>query len=74
MDIDTLKQLAGVGEYSFKGLQPVAKENISITGTEKRRIEKEKGIKPGDPEWFRLWFSRPHMTGQMPPFTGRKKK
>lgn len=73
MDLETLKQLAGVGEYSFKGLQPVD-ENLSITGTEKRKIEREKGIKPGDPEWFRLWFSMPYMTGKMPEFRGRKKK
>lgn len=73
MDLETLKQLAGVGEYSFKGLKAVD-ENLSITGTEKRRIEREKGIKPGDPEWFRLWFSMPHMTGKMPEFRGRKKK
>jgi hypothetical protein len=73
MDLDTLKRLAGVGEYSFKGLQAVD-ENLSITGTEKRRIEREKGIKPGDPDWFKLWFSLPHMTGGMPQFRGRKKK
>ena len=66
MNIEDLKKLAGVNE--FKGLQPY-NENISVTGTEKRRIEKEKGIKPGDPEWFKLWFSLPHMTG----FRGRKR-
>ena len=71
MDLETLKQLAGIGEYSFKGLQPVD-ENLSITGTEKRKIEREKGIKPGDPDWFKLWFSLPYMTGQ-PSFRGRKK-
>ena len=73
MNLDELKKLAGVNE--FKGLQPYS-ENISITGTEKRRIEKEKGIKPGDPEWFKLWFSLPHMTGaldQKPGFRGRKR-
>lgn len=70
MDIDTLKKLAGVGEYSFQGLQTV--ENLSITGTEKRRLEKENNIKPGDPEWFKLWFAQPHMTGET--FRGRKKK
>ena len=73
MDLETLKQLAGVGKYSFKGLQAVD-ENLSITGTEKRRIEREKGIKPGDPDWFKLWFTLPHMTGGMPQSRGRKKK
>lgn len=33
--------------------------NISVTGTEKAQIMREQNIKPGTPEWFRLWFSRP---------------
>ena len=67
MNIDDLKKLAGVNE--FKGYQPYTLENISQTGTEKRQIEREKNIKPGDPEWFKLWFSLPHMTS----FRGRKR-
>lgn len=67
MNIDDLKKLAGIHE--FKGYHPYTLENISQTGTEKRRIEREKDIKPGDPEWFKLWFSLPYMTG----FRGRKR-
>lgn len=70
MDIDTLKHLAGINEY--KGYTPYKGSNISITGTEKRKIEREKNIKPGDPEWFQLWFSLPYMTGPVQ-FRGRKK-
>jgi hypothetical protein len=74
MDLDTLKKLAGVGEYSFKGLKPVD-ENISHTGTEKRRIEKEKNLRPGDEDWFKLWFSRPYWKGQeYPPGLRSRKK
>ena len=40
--------------------------NISITGMEKRRLERENNIKPGTPEYFRLWFSRPYLTGEKP--------
>lgn len=67
MNIEDLKRLAGINE--FKGYQPYTLENISQTGTEKRRIEREKNIKPGDPEWFELWFSPPHISG----FRGRKR-
>jgi len=70
MDLDTLKKLAGVGEYSFKGLNEY---NISHTGTEKKQIEKEKNIQPGDKEWFQLWFSRPYWLGMPEQFRGRKK-
>jgi hypothetical protein len=31
------------------------------------------GVKPGDRDWFKLWFSKPYMTGT-PKFRGRKKK
>ena len=71
-DIERLKQLAGVNE--FKGWTEYTPENISVTGTEKRKIEREKNIKPGDDEWFKLWFSLPGMTGKMPKFRGRTKK
>lgn len=40
--------------------------NISQTGTEKRNLEKQNHIKPGSPEWFRLWFSKPYLTGEKP--------
>lgn len=63
-DITTLKKLAGLNE--FKGLQPYGGSNISITGTEKRELERKHNIKPGTPEWFQLWFSLPYLTGEKP--------
>ena len=76
MDISELKRLAGINE--FKGYTPYEGSNISVTGTEKKQIEREKGIEPGTEEWFKLWFSRPYWTGQqlnMPQgFGGRGKK
>jgi hypothetical protein len=38
----------------------------SVTGTEKRQIEKQNNIKVGTPEWFQLWFSKPFLTGEKP--------
>lgn len=40
--------------------------NISLTGNEKGELMKKHKIVPGTPEWFRLWFSRPYMTGETP--------
>lgn len=62
--ISDLKKLAGITE--FKGYQPFDGSNISITGTEKRELEKKHNIKPGTPEWFQLWFSLPYLTGEKP--------
>jgi hypothetical protein len=36
-------------------------ENISHTSKRLRDIERSKGIKPGDDEWFKLWFSLPYL-------------
>lgn len=69
-DIDRLKQLAGINE--FKGYVKYSPEsafggsNCSLTGTEKRQIERTQNIKPGTDEWFKLWFSKPYLTGEKP--------
>jgi len=66
-ELEQIKLLAGVKKFS--GLQEYNindGSNISITGNEKRQLEKKHNIKPGTPEWFQLWFSLPYMTGEKP--------
>lgn len=46
-------------------MSPVG-SNISLTGMEKQQLEKANHVKPGTPEWFQLWFSRPYLTGEKP--------
>jgi len=74
-DLADLKRLAGIKNLleTSVGLQQDHKEpfspvgsNISNTGMEKQRLEKELHIVPGTPEWFQLWFSRPYLTGEKP--------
>jgi hypothetical protein len=60
MDIEQLKQLAGVNDTPTMG------ENISHTATEKSEYMKKHDIRPGSSEWFKLWFSQPHLTGENP--------
>jgi hypothetical protein len=40
--------------------------NISKTANEKAKLMRDNNIKPGTPEWFKLWFSLPYMTGEKP--------
>jgi len=54
-------------------MSPVG-SNISITGMEKQRLEKQLHIVPGTPEWFQLWFSRPYLTGEKPVGDQRPKR
>lgn len=72
MDIETLKRLAGINEYKGYSEYKID-ENPSKTATALKKKEKEMGLKPGDPDWFKLWFSQPYMTGPVT-FRGRKRK
>jgi len=63
-DLAKLKRLAGITEFS--GLKPYGGSNISITGSEKQVLERKHNIKPGTPEWFQLWFSKPYLTSEPP--------
>jgi hypothetical protein len=72
-EIKVLQYLGGINatarlyEYKTKAAE-VNNEgsNISITGNEKGELMKKHNIKPGTPEWFKLWFSLPYMTGEKP--------
>lgn len=69
MNLEDLKTLAGI--TPFKGFKPYEGINVSVSGTEKRELERKHNIRPGTPEWFQLWFSLPYMTGEPP--VGKKK-
>jgi len=66
--IQELKALSGMGglggEARLHELRAAQGSNISVTGNENGRIQREENIKPGTPEWFKLWFSLPYMTGE----------
>lgn len=61
-ELDAIKALAGIGKTS----EINNGSNVSLTAQEKSKLMKENNIKPGTPEWFKLWFSRPYMTGEKP--------
>ena len=63
-ELERIKKLAGINE--FKGYQLYDGSNISITGNEKGELMKKHDIKPGTKEWFKLWFSKPYLTGEKP--------
>jgi len=72
--IHDMKRLAGLTDLNagrlqeYKGPGTVSTEgsNISKTAMEKSNYQKEHDIQPGTPEWFRLWFSKPYLTGEKP--------
>jgi hypothetical protein len=66
-DLNRLKEMAGIGSGIPKAPAPSTEDvNISNTGTEKAELMRKHNIKPGTPEWFQLWFSRPYLTNEPP--------
>ena len=64
-EMKAIQHLAGLGsDARLHELRANQGSNISITGNENGRIQREQNIKPGTPEWFKLWFSLPYMTGE----------
>ena len=57
--IDDLKRLAGVNQPSFGS-------EMSKNATNLGQIQRERNIRPGTDEWFRLWFAQPRLTGEQP--------
>lgn len=71
-DLERIKHLAGVND--FKGYTEYTLENISDAANSNARKMRKDNIRPGDKEWFELWFSQPKMMNQNMPggFRGRK--
>lgn len=71
-EIQQLKMLAGISNrplmQEYKGYEGYGYEgsNISLTGNEKGQLMKKHNIQPGTDAWFKLWFSRPYLTGEKP--------
>lgn len=59
--IDQLKTLAGVKSSATENELP-----SQIDGTSKAEFMKKHNIRPGTDEWFKLWFAKPHLTGENP--------
>jgi len=65
--IQELKLLAGISNRAvMQEYRGFSGSNISVTGNEKGELMKRHDIRPGTEEWFRLWFSKPYLTGEKP--------
>ena len=71
-ELKIVQYLAGLGgqarlqEYRAHQNEINKGSNITVTAAEKVKLMKENDIRPGTPEWFRLWFSRPYLTNEKP--------
>ncbi len=73
-ELDDIKRLAGIGnnnigrlqEYTGEGSVKTEASNLTHTAQEKAEYQAKHNIEPGTQEWFKLWFSKPYMTGEKP--------
>ena len=62
MTLDELKRLSGNGKIT--GESTVTPN--SALATKKAEYMREHNIRPGDKEWFKVMFAKPHLTGEDP--------
>ena len=66
--VQELKILSGMGglggEARLHEYRVNQGSNISVTGDATGQLQKKLNIQPGTPEWFKLWFSLPYLTGE----------
>ena len=58
-----IQQLAGV---SKSNLQEFSTNSMLSDASQKIEYQNTNNIQPGTPEWFRLWFAKPQLTGENP--------
>lgn len=61
-DLAEIQRLAGM--ISKREFIESKEENMSHTAMKRVEYMKKHKIQPGTDEWFRLWFSRPYLTGK----------
>ena len=62
-ELAEIKRLAGIG---LNNIQSETIKSNHLNAAEKAKLMKENNIKPGTEAWFKLWFSRPELTGEKP--------
>jgi hypothetical protein len=66
-ELKAIQHLAGLGsDARLHELRVNQGSNISVTGDSKGELMRKHNIKPGTDEWFKLWFSKPYLTGEKP--------
>jgi len=62
MTLDELKRLSGSGKITGEINQPIDAQLMA----KKQQYMRDNNIKPGDKEWFKVMFAKPHLTGEDP--------
>ena len=62
MTLDELKCLSGNGKITGESVAPIDTQ----LQAKKSQYIRDNNLRPGDPEWMRVMFAKPHLTGEDP--------
>ena len=62
MTLNELKRLSGSGKITGETTQSIDTE----LQAKKAQYIKDNNLRPGDPDWMRVMFAKPHLTGEDP--------
>ena len=62
MTLDELKRLSGSGKITGELTQSIDTQ----LQAKKSQYIRDNNLRPGDPEWMRVMFAKPHLTGEDP--------
>jgi hypothetical protein len=62
MTLDELKRLSGGGKITGELTKPIDTE----LQAKKAQFIRDNNLRPGDPEWMRVMFAKPYLTGEDP--------
>ena len=62
MSLNELKRLSGSGKITGETTQSIDTE----LQAKKAQYIKDNNLRPGDPDWMRVMFAKPHLTGEDP--------
>jgi len=62
MTLDELKRLSGSGKITGESTQPIDTQ----LQAKKTQYIRDNNLRPGDSEWMRVMFAKPHLTGENP--------
>ena len=62
MSLDDLKRLSGSGKITGETTHPIDTQ----LQAKKAQYIKDNNLRPGDPEWMRVMFAKPHLTKENP--------
>jgi hypothetical protein len=64
--LSQVKKEAGIHDFQYRSPCTATAEHFQENVLDKGKYQRESNIRPGTDEWFKLWYSKPDITGESP--------